>query len=461
MTKRWVYVLVGIWCLAGAVPTTSVRANEAEVSGGRADFPPGPARELERSLARIGISPSLTYIAESAANLSGGLRRGAIYQGRLDLGLSADLDKLMGWSGAKFHANVMHIHGDSLSRQYIGNFMSFSGTEALNHARLYELWIEQEFAKGYSLRVGQLSADVEFFNSKYSDVFVNATFGWPAIAAVNLPSGGPASGLTAFGFRAKAQLSDRLTLLFAMFNGDPAGRGPGEAQNRNAHGLNFRVNDTPLLMGELQYSYEAGPRRPGTLKLGGWFHTDRFDDQRYGTDGLSLADPAGNGEPAQRRGSFAPYAVIEQMLVPFDGKGDQGIAAFARIAANQPDRNLIDFYADAGLNVSGFWPARPNDKFGVGFAYAKISSSARGLDQDALGFGTPGPVRNYEAAFELSYLAEVKKGWTVQPTLQYLIHPSGGASNPFTPNSQRIPNAIAVGMRMTMKWGQREPDAQQ
>ena len=144
-----------------------------------------------------------------------------------------------------------------------------------------------------------------------------------------------------------------------MYDGDAAGQGRGEAQHRNPHGLNFRVTDPPLLIGELQYAYALDPARHGTLKVGTWVHADRFNDQRYTAQGLSLADPAGSGVPAQRRGNVGPYAVIEQMLVPLDAKGETGVAAFARINATLPDRNLISFYADGGLNVSGFWPARP------------------------------------------------------------------------------------------------------
>ena len=431
-------------------------------SSSRGDFPAGPPREFELALQRVGIRPSLTYLAEPLANVAGGMRRGAVYEGRLDLGIDADLNRLMGWSGAKFHANMFHIHGDALSRQYIGNLMLVSGMEAFNHARLYELWIEQAFGDRFSLRFGQLAADVEFFYSKYAEIFVQSTLGWPVITGVNLPAGGPAPPMSSVGIRAKAQLSDRVTLLLGMYDGNAAGRGDGEAQHRNPHGLNFRVTDPPLLLGELQYAYALGPARPGTLKLGAWVHADRFDDMRYTAEGLSLADPAGSGMPAQRRGNVGPYAVIEQMLVPADPKGETGVAAFARINAAPADRNLISFYVDGGLNVSGFWRARPNDKFAIGAAYARISPAARGLDQDALRFGTPTAVRDYEAAIEVNYQAELRRGYTVQPVVQYLINPGGGAANPFAPTAgKRIPNATMIGLRIMAKLGQRDPDSQQ
>jgi hypothetical protein len=68
-------------------------------------------------------------------------------EGRLDFGIEAILEKLFGWSGAKFHASVINNHGDGLSREYLGNnLMTVSSIEALNHTRLDEFWIEQASA---------------------------------------------------------------------------------------------------------------------------------------------------------------------------------------------------------------------------------------------------------------------------------------------------------------------------
>jgi len=335
-----------------------------------------------------------------------------------------DLGKLFGWSGTTFHANVVNNHGDGLSREYIGNLMTVSNIEAINHTRLYELWIEKTFGN-VALRFGQFGADVEFDTSKYASSLLNSTFGWSAISIVDLPAGGPASPLSALGVRARATLSDQLTLLFAVFNGNPAGPGVDDPQNLDPHGLNFRLRDSPLLMGELQYSYKIDPQRPGTFKLGVWMHAGEFSDVRFDTNGVALANPASNGLPAQHRGDFAPYAVLDQMLVPFDPKGEKGIAAFGCLQVTQSDRNTVDFYADGGVNISGFWSAWLDDIISVGTGYARISSAARAFDQDTASFGMPTAVRNYEAVLEATYLHQIARGWTVQPDFQSIHHASG------------------------------------
>src|SRR5690242_3620518 len=107
----------------------------------------GPVGDLwgaRTALEKAGVTLSLTYIGETLGNSSGGLRRGTIYEGRLDAQFDADLEKLIGWSGATFHTNAYQIHGHGLTRYYLGNLMTASGIEALPSTRLYELWLEQK-----------------------------------------------------------------------------------------------------------------------------------------------------------------------------------------------------------------------------------------------------------------------------------------------------------------------------
>ncbi|MEY9157505.1 hypothetical protein ABIG04_005815 [Bradyrhizobium japonicum] len=54
-------------------------------------------------------------------------------------------------------------------------------------------------------------------------MFTNASLGWPAGLSLNLPSGGPSPPLAALGARLRADITDNLTVLGAIFNGDSAG----------------------------------------------------------------------------------------------------------------------------------------------------------------------------------------------------------------------------------------------
>lgn len=72
-----------------------------------------------------------------------------------------------------------------------------------------------------------------------------------------LPSGGPSPPLAALGARLRVDITDNLTVLGAIFNGDSAGPGADDPQLRNRYGVNFRINDPPLALGEMQFLWNG------------------------------------------------------------------------------------------------------------------------------------------------------------------------------------------------------------
>jgi len=405
-----------------------------------------------------GVKFAATYIGETIGNPPGGLKQGAIYEGRLNLAIDLDLQKLLGFNQLTLHTNMFQIHGDGLSRENLQNFMVVSGVEALPSTRLYELYLEQKWGKHQvSLKAGQLAADSEFFTTKYNDVFTNASMGWPAIMSVNLPSGGPSPPLAAVGARLLVNFSDDFSALAAIFDGNAAGPGLDDPQRRDRYGLNFRVNDPPLLLGEFQYAWNnrKGDERPaGRVKLGAWHHFGPFNDLRFDTAGISLASPSSNGTPAVHYGDFGIWGVFEQKLYRVPHSDERGVGVFARVSASPPDRSLIDFYADAGLEFIGLNERRQDDKFGIAVAYAHVSRRAQALDADLRQLvSSAWPGRRFEALFTTVYQYQVRDGWTLQPSFQYIVRPGGGATDPLGPlPSRTLKNAMVLGLRSTMKF---------
>ena len=388
---------------------------------------------------------------------SGGERTGAIYEHRLELVIDADLEKMFGWTGTAFHANGYWIYGpEGLSRNYIGNILPISSIEALPSTRLYEAWFEKKFGDKVAVRFGQLAADTEFILTKYGAIFINGSYSWPGIASSDLPSGGPAYPLATPGVRVKFTPSDQFAFLLGLYNGDPAGPGTGDPQRRDRYGLNFRIADPPLLFGETQINYSLNQDLglAGTVKVGGWNHFGRFTSPLYDVNGVSLADPASSGLAQRLRGDDGVYAILDQMIyhVP---KADpsSGVGVFARIMGAPADRNLVDFYADGGVNFSGMIPGRPNDSFGAAVAYAHISHSYSAYESQLDAFtNVSAPVQNYEANLELTYMYQAIPGFLIQPDLQYIVHPGGNIANPFGNGVAPIPNALVVGVRATINY---------
>lgn len=406
-------------------------------------------------LANRGITYTLDYVGEVLGNATGGLKRGALYEGRLDVQVTADLERILGWDRTTLHGNVYQIHGRGLSSFQLGNLLVVSGIEALASTRLFEVYLEHRFeGNAGSIRIGQLAADSEFLRSRYAGVFVNATFSWPTITAANLPSGGPAFVLATPGARVEYRQSETFRVRAAVFNGNPAGARIGEPQRIDATGLEFRVSDPPFVIAEavLDYGKSTGSM-PGTAKIGAWTHFDRFNDQRIATNLVSLADPASSGIARRVRGNDGMYAIVDQLVYRAPKDADAGIGVFGRVSLSPSDRNLVDLYADAGISLNGLVSTRRHDTFGLAVGYARISGRSADLDRDVAQFsGASYPVRSSEIAIEATYQARIVPGWVVQPTLQYIVRPGGGIPNPRAPNETRIGDALVAGIRTIIRY---------
>lgn len=413
---------------------------------------------MRKALWERGIKFGLNYIGEVQGVTNGGLQRGSRYGGRLELVIDADLEKMVGWGGAAFHANAYQIHGTGISRYNLGNLLPVSNIEALPSTRLYEAWIEQKFMENkVALRFGQQGADSEFVTSNYAGLFINGTFGWPTLNAANLPSGGPAYPLATPAVRLGLYPTDSLSLLLGIFNGDPAGPGLNDPQQRDRNGLKFRTRDPAFAVGELQYKYgddKAADSLSGVVKIGAWNHFGRFADTRYGLDGLPLASPLSSGAQRLIRGDSGVYGIVDQQVYRLADDPTKGIGVFGRLGASPGNRNLVDFYADAGINFTGLVPGRSDDAFGLAVSYASIGSGLVGLSQDTNFFtGVPAPVRSSEALLEVTYSAQIMPGWTIQPNLQYVVRPGGNVADPADPTGTRaVRNATVIGVRSTLKY---------
>jgi porin len=424
----WAAPAVGLALLAATPRPAEAQSPPSNVAtlpsaaGPAADEPQAPATKI-----------MLTYASDLLSDVAGGDRRGTIYEGRLGLVADANLQDLIGagWAG---HLSVHLIHGPGLSANYVGNLLTVSGLEAEPTLRLFNFWIQAPIGKRGSLRIGQFTAAQEFTISPTATLFVNSTFGWPAAFAIDLPSGGPAYPLAAPGIRISLH-RDKDAFIAAVFAGDPAGRGSGDPQRRDRTGLNgWRFSGRAFAIAEAQRTFGEGDT--GVIKVGAWRHFDDF----------AAVDRA---DPRRLRGDWAGYVVIDGPIWRSSTGGGRALSGFVRATASPSARNQIDRYVDAGLALRAPFAARPQDHLGLGIAWARVSPSARA----ATGTLSPpgpasGPVRDYEAIGELTYQAVVSPNLSLQPTLQYVVHPNGGRS--LAEPARRVEDAVVVGLRSSL-----------
>jgi porin len=409
------------------------------------------------ALEHAGVVLGADEIFDAMTNPTGGKKQGAAFEGRFEAFATVDLATALGWQGAILHANAYQIHGRGLSADDVGNLLTVGNIGATPSTRLFGLWLQQSlFHDAVSIRAGQIAADDEFFVSQYASLFVNSTFGWPSILGINLPSGGPAYPLATPGIRLRIALSPQWTATTAVLNGDPAPEGIGDPQRRNGSGTSLRTDGDALWISELAYAASlpiGGDTLPGSYKIGAWYHSGRFADQRLDATHLSLADPASNGEPTIHGGNFGGYMIADQLLWRRDASGDRGLGVFLRMGGAPADRNLIAFHIDGGVSYVGLLPGRDNDVIGFGMSYERVGGEQRALSCDVAAFsGIAEAPADFESAIELSYQAQIAPWWLVQPDAQLILHPGARVPDLDAPTAFVPANAVILGVRTAVSF---------
>ena len=392
-----------------------------------------------------GIQFSLHQTSDYVGNTRGGVRQGSVYNGLLNLEIDYDLNKALGWHGAKLHLSGYGIQGQNLSSQYVGNIMTVTNVEATpSIAKVGEFWLEQKLLEDrLQLRTGLLEGDRYYMISPTATVFVNSTFGFPDSWEVNMPGEGPGYPNASPGIMATYQFSTDWTITGSLMNGQPV----GPTATQTTYGTDFPTGNGMLSWLELAYTPKLtlGEKiLPGHYKIGSWYNSNTVDNVTLSETGRTFTNPVNK----TYRGQYSLYALADQTLYREGDSTTQGLSAFARVALSpQQSRNVVTSYFDLGVAYTGLFAGRPDDIIGLAFAWAKFTPYLNGqiAAENSLG-GTATPMPKPEQLVELTYQAPISPWLSLQPFAQLSINPGGKAPMPNNPK-QAIPNATIIGLR--------------
>jgi len=379
---------------------------------------------------------TFSYTAELVQNADGGARRGATFPGAAGVQLTLLLRRLVGWRGARIFVFALGTHGGAPG-DLVGDVQGVSNLEAPAAMRLEELWLQQNLlGNRLSWLVGRYDLNTEFYRLQSGALFVNSSFGIGPEFAQSGRAGPSIFPNTAVGTRVDFKPSPNVVWRAAVLDGVPVGRPEGGTRL-------FAPGDGVLLVGEMallsrpdtvgeprqrRFRIGRGPARSyrGKVALGAWYFTARFPD---------LVATLPNGASVQHRGSGGAYLIGDQ-TVWSPRRGRPGtLAAFAQLGLGDGRVNQIGGYLGGGLTFTAPFPSRAQDVLGLAVAAARNGSRYE-LAQMAAGDPAAG-----ETTMELTYLAELGSWLSLQPDVQYVIHPGGKRSTR---------NAVVLGLRVAV-----------
>lgn len=396
-----------------------------------------------------GIDVSAQSVTDMLWNTVGGASAGSACDGLLQFGTEIDLEKAIGLSGGRFKTTWLWLYGRNPSN-YVGDVNSVSGISGLPSFRCYELWYEQNVQEDtISLRGGLLALDTEFCLPDTALLFLNGTFGMPALISQNLVNSGPQYPMATPGIRLAVRPVSWLTLRSAFSQANPF------SQSENLHNFNWNFGPSGglLSINEAEARWDSllkDKKLPGTAKAGFWIQS-----------GASPTAPEewSFGPPQSLQYCTGFYAILDQMLLreqdaacasggkktvalPVGGSAvptadsdaaAQGLRSFLRVGFCPQPYNPLSLYTDAGLVYTGLIPGRNEDQLGLAFCYGQVSSGYMAVGNQQ---GVPGP--SFESVVELTYSIRLAPAIALQPDLQYVLHPGG---------SRQYGNALVAGFR--------------
>ena len=223
-----------------------------------------------------GVSFTGQLVNDMLWNMTGGISPGGADDGLLQFGTQIDTEKAIGLPGGTFKNTWFWLYGRNPSG-FVGDVNAVSGISANPAFRCYELWYEQNLAFGgvddaVSLRGGLLGLDAEFCISDPALLFVNGTFGLPALMSQNLVNSGPQYPMATPGVRLALHPYSWLRLRGALTQANPF------SQSENLHNFNWNfgpsggllsMNEAELAWGEADTSriLPARPRRASGSRM--------------------------------------------------------------------------------------------------------------------------------------------------------------------------------------------------
>lgn len=362
---------------------------------------------------------SLSYTSEVMGPFAGGVKRKADFLGSLTVGADLDLERLLQLPQTQVLIQGLALHGGSPGNS-IGDLQGASNIEAPRQIRLYQAWIQKTIGDDqFSLLAGVHDLNSEFYVTDASLLFVNSAFAiGPELTESGTvgPSIYPNPGLAA---RASARIIQDLSIRAGLYEAIPT-----DPQNPTSSKIRYSPSDGFLAIGQLEWKTEIRAQ-PTHVSMGYWAYTRKQEDLSEKEAPIAVVDPEAEAESepaegdAQRVRSQGIYATLNQKIYSEIEGRDPGLSSFFRIGWASPEANRLSGTLSLGLNYLGLFKGRELDELGLGISLSRASSHELRAQAQEKGDAT----QRQETVFELTYRAQFNSWLSVQPDLQWIVHP--------------------------------------
>jgi porin len=434
------YRLPAFTLALGLMCSTSVLAQEAP---GRT-YPEGALTELGQQLDADGVRIRSQLINEMAANPIGGVKQGNTDTGQAQIGATFDLQKLVGIPGGQFHFTVIRSYGDSLAKNFSGDFIKSQEVykNQFHPLRLSIFAYEQKLDNDkLDILVGRLGSSALYgrlANTCYSESGI--TCGVPQVlnseAGITFPTSATWGGNVRYYFTKDVSLQSGVFEVNSFI--------------QHTNGLDFSTamatgysSFTELTVGNYDLAKSV---YPGDIKFGGYVSTAPFNDPYFNAKGQSIA-LFGGAPMANTEYRHGFYVMGEKTVWRPDPAKDESLALFGGYVQSLESEEVANFQTYAGGAARGVIPGRPHDIISFTTTYIDLTSREIEFLRDSrLKAGGHGVNNPNEVGLEGDYNILLFNSARVSPNISYIINPD----NSNIPKTKVLPqNIVTFGVKIT------------
>lgn len=406
---------------------------------------------IRNQLAEKGVTIDMSLTQGAQGIVGGGKDTGWQYSGgRGDINVSLDTQKLGLWPGGflNFEAEGNFIPADSFLKSINGKsgaLMPVNSSQiyplpsdnfnlpALNFTQFLSPYVGLTFGK-YAT-VTSTSGDMnEFAHGKGDTQFMNMAFNFNPVALLTLPYSTLGTGAIVLPTKDPQQAIVSFLVL----------QSTGVASQSGFDHLNGN---------DLSFVGEGRVRTDFFGLTGHQLFGAIYSNKQFNSLDQSLRFAIENRAALEgKKGTWNIHYNFDQYFYePKKGSGE-GIGVFARFGASDGNPNFVHYFYSAGIGGKGVIPSRPNDRFGLGYYFADVSSPKfQGL------FQTTKLLRD-EYGFEAFYNFAITPWLQLTPDLQIVRGAQkekikvgqGLLGVPFIASRKSIGTATILGMRLQM-----------
>ncbi len=366
---------------------TAPAATHPAPAAPRSSSPWQPVLGAKSALERHGITFSGFLQLDGSTVASGGRPNPLGFGGQdlLDVATNIDTKKLMGLPGGLFMIDVQSHNGPSIITRQMPALQDPDNMDAYQETSVDRAWFQETLLQQkVQAQVGVMYVDDQFFTVPYGQNFISLDFSSDASISTfvlpTFPKG--AFGGDVFVYPVKG-------LYFA-----------GGMWNDHATELSYDPGGDLYVTEEGWQSAWHG--LPYKVQVGAWRDTGRF---RLFAGGIT-------------HGASGEYAVASQKLWRPTGSADRGLGMFFQFGTGPQAVAAVRRHYGAGVVWTGPVAARPKDEIGLAFSDSLLTSRSSFT-------------HGFENEIEAYYQIATWPGLTVQPGVEYWMHP-GGKTTPNT-----------------------------